>query len=39
MGYKMLDQTSMIGLLWGALNKSIDKINTLEARIEELEKK
>lgn len=39
MGYKMLDQTSMIGLLWGALNKSIDKINDLEARIEELEKK
>jgi hypothetical protein len=39
MGYKMLDKTSMIGLLWGALNKSIDKINDLEARIEELEKK
>lgn len=38
-GYKMLNQVSMIGILWGALNKSIDKINELESRLEELEKK
>lgn len=38
-GYKMLNQMSMIGILWGALNKSIDKIGDLERRIEELEQK
>jgi hypothetical protein len=38
-GYKMLNQVSMIGILWGALNKSIDKISELESRLETLEKK
>lgn len=38
-GYKMLDQISMVGILWGALNKSIDKISELESRLETLEKK
>lgn len=38
-GYKMLNQTSMIGILWSALNKSIDKINELETRLDSLEQK
>lgn len=38
-GYLMLDQTSMVGILWSALNKSIDKISELEERISKLEQK
>ena len=38
-GYLMLDENSMIGILWSALNKSSDKIKELELRLEKLENK
>ena len=36
-GYLMLEESSMIGILWSALNKSIDRIEELETRLNKLE--
>lgn len=38
-GYKMLDNISMIGVLWETLNKCIDKIDELEQTISKLKGK
>ena len=38
-GYKMLDNISMIGILWETVNKCIDKIDELEQTISELKGK